>query len=220
MPRTFLDACWDRLPAVVGKTFPESIPGTCAPAILRIWQEAHGIHFAWRKWLLTVASSSIFTFVDSKQKQWETSFHFHQMGKFPHNKWRKSTINIKNSQQIIVPCNIQQRFISNLTHWGWDKMAAIYQTTFSIVFFLMKMFEFWLIFHWNLFLRVQLAIFQHWFKQWFGADQATSHYLNHWWSLYWRIYASLGLYELKQEQTEQLTSKNSCLVNFKGFISA
>ena len=47
-----------------------------------------------------------------------------------------------------------------LTHWGWDKMAAIFQTTFSNVFSWMKMFEFRLKFHWSLFLRVQLTISQ------------------------------------------------------------
>ena len=39
-------------------------------------------------------------------------------------------------------------------------------------------------------------IFQHWFREWLGAVQATSHYLNQWWLVYWRIYASLGLNEL------------------------
>ena len=48
-----------------------------------------------------------------------------------------------------------------LTHWGWDKMAAIFQTTFSNVFSCMKMYEFWERFHWRFFLRVQLTIFQH-----------------------------------------------------------
>ena len=38
-----------------------------------------------------------------------------------------------------------------LTHWGWDKMAAISQTTFSIAFSWMKWYEFRLRFHWNLF---------------------------------------------------------------------
>ena len=41
--------------------------------------------------------------------------------------------------------------------------------------------------------KVQLTIFQHWFRWWLGADQATSHYLNQWWLIYRRIYASLGL---------------------------
>ena len=47
-----------------------------------------------------------------------------------------------------------------LTHWGRYKMDVISQTTFSC----MKMFEFRFEFHWSLFLRVQLTIFQHWFR--------------------------------------------------------
>ena len=50
------------------------------------------------------------------------------------------------------------------THWGLDKMDAISQTTFSSAFSWMKIFWFWLKFHWSLFLRVQLTIFQHWFR--------------------------------------------------------
>ena len=66
----------------------------------------------------------------------------------------------------------------------------------------MKMCEFHLRFHWSLFLRVQLTIFQHWFRWWLGADQATSHYLNQCWYLYRRIYASLSLNELKWSLTK------------------
>ena len=51
-----------------------------------------------------------------------------------------------------------------LTHWSWDKMAAIFQTTFSDTFSWMKMYEFCLRFHWSLLLGVQLTIFQHWFR--------------------------------------------------------
>ena len=83
-----------------------------------------------------------------------------------------------------------------LTHWGRDKMAAIFQTTFSNGFSWMKMFEYPLKFHWSLLLRVKLTIFRHWFRKWLGAVQATSHYLNQWWLICWRIYASLGLNEL------------------------
>ena len=39
-----------------------------------------------------------------------------------------------------------------LTHWNWDKMAAISQMTFWKAFSWMKI-VFWLIFHWNLFPR-------------------------------------------------------------------
>ena len=68
-----------------------------------------------------------------------------------------------------------------LTHWGRDKMASISQTTLSNAFSWMKMLEFRFKFHSSLFLRVQFTIFQHWFREWLGADQATSHYLNQWW---------------------------------------
>ena len=83
------------------------------------------------------------------------------------------------------------------THWGRDKMVTNFLTTFSNAFPWMKMHKFRLRFHWGLFLRVQLTISQHWLRKWLGADQATSHYLNQWWLVYWRIYASLGLNELK-----------------------
>ena len=42
-------------------------------------------------------------------------------------------------------------------------MVAIWQTAFLSAFSCMKMFELRLKFH-SLFLRVQLAIFQHWFR--------------------------------------------------------
>ena len=51
-----------------------------------------------------------------------------------------------------------------LTHWGRDKMAAFSQMTFSNAFSSLKMFEFRLQFHWSLFLRFELTIFQHWFR--------------------------------------------------------
>ena len=47
---------------------------------------------------------------------------------------------------------------STLTHWGRDKMAVIFLTTFSNGFSLMKKYEFRLKFHWTLFLWVQLTI--------------------------------------------------------------
>ena len=51
-----------------------------------------------------------------------------------------------------------------LTHWGQDKIADISQTTFSNAFSWMKMYEFRLRFHWSLFLRFQLTVFQYWFR--------------------------------------------------------
>ena len=58
----------------------------------------------------------------------------------------------------------------------------------------MKMYKLCLRFHWSLFLRFQLTIFQHWFRKWLGTGQeATSHYLNQWWLIYLHIYKSLIL---------------------------
>ena len=91
-----------------------------------------------------------------------------------------------------------------LPHWGRDKMAVISQTL-SNAFSWIKMYEFRLKFHWKLFLGVKLIISQHWFRQWLGAVRATSHYLNQWYMLfYWRIYASLGLNELKKGRETKL----------------
>ena len=55
-------------------------------------------------------------------------------------------------------------YCSTLTHWGRGEMAAILQTTFSNAFLWMKMFKFRLKFHWSLFPRVQMTIFQQWFR--------------------------------------------------------
>ena len=82
------------------------------------------------------------------------------------------------------------------THCGRDKITAIPQT-FSDSFSWMKMYDFRLRFHWTWFLRFEFAIFLHWFKLWLGADQATKRYLKQLWFVYYRIYASLGLNDLK-----------------------
>ena len=89
-----------------------------------------------------------------------------------------------------------------LTHWGRDKMAAIFKTTFTNAFPYIKMYEFRLRFHWSLFPMFQLTIFQHWFRKWLGAVQATSLYLNQWWIVYQCIYASLGLNELRNPKPD------------------
>ena len=60
--------------------------------------------------------------------------------------------------------DIDQAWNSTLTYWSRDKMDAILQTTLSSAFSGNEMFEFRLKFYWWLFLRVQLTIFQHWFR--------------------------------------------------------
>ena len=68
-----------------------------------------------------------------------------------------------------------------LTHLPLDKMADIFRTTFSNGFSWTKMYKFRLRFHLSLFPGVQLTTFQHWFRWWLGAGQATSHYMNQRW---------------------------------------
>ena len=79
-------------------------------------------------------------------------------------------------------------------------MADSSQTIFSKAFSWIKIYEFSLIFHWSVFPRVQLTIYQHWFGQWLGTKKAASFYLNQYGGLIcWHIYTSLGLNKLKSE---------------------
>ena len=91
---------------------------------------------------------------------------FDHMGRFSLNafnlhiilleKW--SVVYAINISNTMTTCNMI------LTHLPLDKMAAISQMIFSDTFSWMKMYKFWLRFRWILFLRVQLTIFQHWFR--------------------------------------------------------
>ena len=119
--------------------------------------------------------------------------------------WIKA-ITINTADLIRMQLNLS---CPGLTHWGWSKMAAIFQTTFSNAFSWMKMYEFRLRFHWNFFPRVQITVFHHCFRQWLGVGQATGHYLKQWWLVDWRIYASLGLNELRTTGRALSWPKNS-----------
>ena len=84
---------------------------------------------------------------------------------------RQQSIMYKGHESDLMRCGVLQSsilgiflFFCLLTHWGRDNMAAISQTTLSNSFSWMKMLEFRLKFHWNLFHRVQFTIFQHWFR--------------------------------------------------------
>ena len=79
---------------------------------------------------------------------------------------------------------------------------------FKCTFFNENVYDFRLRFHWGLFLRFQLTIFQHWFRSWLGDNQVTSHYLNRWWIIYWRIYASLGLNKFWKLENDLLQVKH------------
>ena len=93
----------------------------------------------------------------------------------------------------------------NVRHFTDDTLKRIF----------LNEFEFRLKCHWSSFTRVQLAVLQHWFRYWLGADQAPSHYLNHWWLDHRRIYASLGLNELSYRNGTQ-DERRKCHWNFNG----
>ena len=83
-----------------------------------------------------------------------------------------------------------------LKHWSLDRMAAnfrIYKNVFSGI----KIYKLWLRFHLNLFQRIQLTIFQHWSDNCFTPTRHQAIIWTNDGSVYLRIYASLGLNELK-----------------------
>ena len=57
-----------------------------------------------------------------------------------------------------------------LIHRNRDKMSVIQQTTFLNALSSMKKYEFGLKFPRSLFPMVQLEIYQHWSRWWFGAE--------------------------------------------------
>ena len=99
----------------------------------------------------------------------------------------------------------------------WDTFKALMprqndchftDDTFKRIF-INQIYEFRLKCHWSLLVRVQLTIFQHWFRQWLGIDQATIHYLNQWWLDYRRIYTSLSINELLRFLSHSLVTDKS-----------
>ena len=81
------------------------------------------------------------------------------------------------------------------THWSLNKMADILPTMFSDTFSWMKIIMFWVKFSWCLFLQVKLSASHHCFRQWLGAKQAPSHFLNQWWPCLWiHIHTTQGTF--------------------------
>ena len=52
----------------------------------------------------------------------------------------------------------------HLTQWGQEKNGCHFADNIFKVIFHLKIVEFWLKFHWNIFLRAQLTIIQHWVR--------------------------------------------------------
>ena len=89
----------------------------------------------------------------------------------------------------INPCLSTQRPRQNDRHFADDIFKSIFlNETIRIA---MK-------FQWSLFPRVQWTIFQHWFRQWLGAEEAIRHIRNNDVLVSWCVYASLVLNELTE----------------------
>ena len=107
----------------------------------------------------------------NKHQDWDQNMQGRHFYTHPEKKslnWHQTDANIDfchtDSQlsdlRVCVHNIMQADWTHWLTHWGRDKMAAIFQMTFSNAFSWMKMYEFRSRFHWSLFLRVQWTIFQ------------------------------------------------------------
>ena len=95
---------------------------------------------------------------------WFLPTHCKVLGIYQETQQRAATGKILNIRHSGLMTGILITRTCILTHWGRDKMAAIFQTTFSNGFSWTKMYEFRLTFHWSLFLGVQITIFQRWFR--------------------------------------------------------
>ena len=67
-------------------------------------------------------------------------------------KWHSKLVKYKWTELTFY--HLTQQYCMPSAHWGWDKMCAISQTMFSNAFSWMKTSEFWIICHWNVFLKV------------------------------------------------------------------
>ena len=92
-----------------------------------------------------------------------------------------------------LTCELQ----GHLTHWGRDEVDNISKTTLSNVFPSMNKFEFRIKISLTLVPKGPICNIPVMVQIMAWRRQATGHYLNQWWLVYWRIYASLGLNELR-----------------------
>ena len=111
---------------------------------------------------ITVVYSTVYSDADQRKHQSSASLAF--VWGIHRDRWIPRTNGQLRGKCFHLMTSSWSREIDLLTHWGRGKMDAISQTTFSSAFSWIRIFEFRLKFHWSLFLRVQLTIFQHWFR--------------------------------------------------------
>ena len=152
-------------------------------------------HLIWALFQVKVyfGSAWIFLGMDSAdQRQYIIS---HWLSLYPEwslfRKWQQQTIARANVDPYLC-CQLASLGHNELTHWRWDRMACIWQKTFSSAFPWMK--TFWIL---NTVSTkyVPLGLIDS-VAAWLGVEQATSHYLNnddHHDLVYLCIYLSLGM---------------------------
>ena len=102
---------------------------------------------------LTIVYSNVYSDADQRKHQSSASLAFvwgiHRGPVNSPHKWPATRKMSPFDDVIMITSHLTFVWNQDLTHWGRDKMVAIFQTTFSNAFCLMKMYEFRLRFYWN-----------------------------------------------------------------------
>ena len=134
-------------------------------------------------------------------KIWQSMvwYKYLESSKFSSDIWRVS------HQCCYLGASQFKRNRSMLTHWGQARWPPLWQTTFSSAFPWIKIYKFWIKFHWNMFLR--------WTSNWQYGGIASDIGLAPKrrqaiiWSnvgmLHWCIYATHGLNDVIHSQSRR-----------------
>ena len=138
-------------------------PGSCWP---RCWPHVGPMNPAIRDGLESNKHQPIAeTFVMIAKQLWQRKFLlYHIFGGQCVNTWGVADAKIHRWTGSTMVQIRPTLFRHKPFHLPLNKMDAISQMTFSNIFLWMKGFVFWMIFHWSMFLRIKLTVFQHWFR--------------------------------------------------------
>ena len=93
---------------------------------------------------------------------------------------RYLSLTLFNTMKCLLTWLLTGRRACKLTHLSLDKLAANLANNFKCIFINEK-FCISILISLKFLPRVQLTIGRYWFRQWFGADQVTHHYLSQRW---------------------------------------
>ena len=133
--------------------------------VYHIYRDVVNLHPVARKWTcLPFSHAHIqrdrvdFRFAPS---QWETALLCNDVSHWLGTKLELALLNRYTSRGIIINSQVSRSQIIILNTWRPKQNYCHFTETFSIAFSWMKMYEFCLGFHWNLFLGFELTITQH-----------------------------------------------------------